>query len=293
MGALTALTSTSTGLALPVTLVVLFAAVLHATWNALTHGLVDKLVAVAILSTAFVVFGGLAVPWVAMPARASWPMLLASTVLHVFYNVLLMQTYRLGAFNQVYPLARGTSPWVVAVVAAVGIGEALNPLQVVGVVVVSLGLASLVLARGRPSADEFPAIVAAVGTGLLIATYTVVDGLGVRRSGTPMGYTAWLFLLQGLVLVVLAVHRRGPRLVRQARPHLRTGMAAGLLAVVAYGLVLWAQTKGSLAEVAALRETSVIVGAIIGALMFREPFGRWRTVATVVVVVGIALLDLG
>lgn len=284
---------TALDLTVPVTGVVLFAAVLHASWNALMHGLADKLVAVAIISAGHAVFGAFALLWVDMPARASWPMLAISSVVHVFYNIMLMHTYRLGAFNQVYPLARGTAPWVVAVVAAVGIGESLSAFQIAGVVVVSLGLASLVLARGRPEARELPAILAAVGTGLIIATYTVVDGLGVRHADSPVGYAAWLFLLQGVPLVLFALYRRGPRLARQARPHLRAGIAAGLFSVVAYGLVLWAQTRGELAEVAALRETSVIAGAIIGALAFKEPFGRWRTVATIVVVAGIALLDLG
>ncbi|HEY6739648.1 MAG TPA: DMT family transporter [Actinopolymorphaceae bacterium] len=205
----------------------------------------------------------------------------------------LSRSYRLGAFNQVYPIARGMSPWVVAVVASVFLSEPLGPVQIVGVLVVSLGLGSLILAKGRPHVDELPAVAAAATTGLLIAGYTVIDGVGVRVSGTALGYAAWLFFLHGLTLLAYAWMRRGRSLVKSARSHWRLGVAAGGSAVAAYGLVLWAQSVGSLATVAALRETSVIVGAIIGAVVFKEPFGRWRTVSTVIVAIGIALLDLG
>ncbi|MGW0229491.1 EamA family transporter [Actinopolymorpha singaporensis] len=272
---------------------VLLAAVLHATWNALAHAIADKLVAVTVLSVAFVVFGAAALPWVGVPPRASWPYLGASVCVHVLYNVALMRSYRLGAFNQVYPLARGMSPWVVAIVAALVVGERLGAVGLAGVAVVSVGLGCLVFARGLPHRDELPALAAAATTGLLIATYTVLDGLGVRASEAPFAYAAWLFLLHGGVLVAWAAHRRGPALLADLRVNWRTGLAAGSCAVVAYGIVLWAQSRGTLATVAALRETSVIVGAVIGAVVFREPFGRWRTVATVVVAAGIALLNLG
>jgi drug/metabolite transporter (DMT)-like permease len=270
---------------------VLLAAVLHAVWNALTHAVTDKLVGAALLSLAYVWWGLVALPFVGVPAVESWPMLLVSVVLHFFYFVTMMRSYRLGAFNQVYPLARGMSPWVVAIVAVTFVGERLSTVQLVGVFVVSLGLGCLVLARGRPHTEELPAILAAVLTGLWIAAYTVVDGIGVRQSGDPFAYAAWLFLLHGLSLGGYAVAARGRPLFGELRRRWRLGAAAGVCSVLAYAFVLWAQNSGSLATVAALRETSVIVGAIIGAIAFREPFGRWRTVATVVVATGIVLLN--
>ncbi|REF37769.1 DMT family transporter [Thermasporomyces composti] len=276
-----------------VTVAVLTAAVLHAVWNALAHAFTDKLVGVAVLSAGFVVGGLVALPWVGVPARASWPALLASSCVHVLYNLSLMRSYRLGAFNQVYPLARGMSPWTVALAAMVVVDEHLSAGQLAGVVVVSVGLGCLVCARGRPRREELPAVAAAVVTGLLIATYTVLDGVGVRRAEGPLAYAAWLFVLHGAVVVVLVALHKGPSvLLRDIESHWRIGAVAGTCAVAAYGLVLVAQTRGSLAAVAALRETSVIVGAIIGAVVFKEPFGRWRTAATVIVVAGIALLNL-
>ena len=279
----------STTLSLTVTLAVLAAAVTHAAWNAIAHGIKDQTLAFALIGV-----GGIAVciplvSVVAVPRSSSWPYLLGSVAIHVFYVLLLMQCYRLGEFSQVYPLARGVSPLVVTILAAVFVHEHLALPQIGGVAIISAGLAFLVFAGGRPGWGAF---LAAVGTGLTIAAYTTVDGVGVRLSHSPVGYIGWLILLQSLCVPLFAAIRRRNVLLKQPRRILLSGLAAGALSVLAYGLVLWAQTKGALAPIAALRETSVIFGAIIGTLVFREPFGRARITATVLVVAGIVLLNV-
>jgi drug/metabolite transporter (DMT)-like permease len=279
----------STTLPLTVTLVVLAAAVTHAAWNAIAHGIKDQTLAFALIG-----IGGIAtsIPLVivaTLPRSSAWPYLLTSVAIHVFYVLLLMQCYRLGEFSQVYPLARGVSPPVVTILAAVFVHEHLALPQIGGVAIVSAGLAFLVFAGRRPGAGAF---LAAVGTGLTIAAYTTVDGVGVRLSASPVGYIGWLILLESLCVPMFALIRRRDVLLKQPRRVLLSGLAAGALSVLAYGLVLWAQTKGALAPIAALRETSVIFGAIIGTLVFREPFGRARIAATVLVVTGIVLLNV-
>ncbi len=280
----------STTLPLAVTLAVLAAAVTHATWNAIAHGIKDQTLAFALIGV-----GGIAVAipltiLATMPRADCWPYLAGSVAIHVFYNLLLMRCYRYGEFGQVYPLARGISPLVVTILAAVFVHEHLALPQIGGVLVVSGGLATLVLAGRRPGRAAF---LAAVGTGLTIAAYTTVDGVGVRLSASPVGYIGWLMLLQSLCVPMFALSRRRDVILRQPRRVLAAGLAAGALSVLAYGLVLWAQTRGALAPIAALRETSVIFGAVIGTLVFREPFGRTRVVATVLVVAGIVLLNVG
>jgi drug/metabolite transporter (DMT)-like permease len=280
----------SVGLA--VTTAVLVAAVVHAAWNAIAHAIADQLIGFALIGVAVTGCAAaivLASPW---PSAASWPFLVGSAALHVAYNLLLMRCYRLGEFGQVYPLARGTSPWLVAIGAAAFAGENLPAIRLAGVLVISLGLVTLVFASGTPSRAARPAIAAALLTGVAIATYTTLDGLGVRRAGTVAGYTGWLFLVQGPVLPLIAVAARRGRLWRQARPHLTAGLAAGGLSLIAYALVLWAQTRGALAPIAALRETSVIVGAVIGAVLFKERFGRWRIAATILIAGGVILINL-
>jgi drug/metabolite transporter (DMT)-like permease len=310
-------------LPLSVTLAVLGAAVTHATWNAIAHGIKDQVAAFGLIGAGGIV---VAVPLVLVspfPLGVCWPYLLASVFIHVFYNLLLMRSYRYGEFGQVYPLARGTSPLVVTVLAAVFAAERPSAFQVAGVLVVSAGLAMLVLSgrwgragrwgRGEragrrsgagPRAGARPgagagagsglgraALVAAAGTGLTIAAYTTVDGLGVRLSGSPVAYIGWLMLLESLCVPAWALGRRRRVLGGLSRRVLASGLLAGALSVLAYGLVLWAQTRGALAPIAALRETSVIFGAVIGTVVFREPFGRWRITATVVVVLGVLLLN--
>jgi drug/metabolite transporter (DMT)-like permease len=302
----------STTLSLTVTVAVLAAAVTHAVWNAIAHGIKDQTLAFALIGV-----GGIAVciPLViaaALPRSSSWPYLWGSVAIHVFYVLLLMQCYRLGEFSQVYPLARGVSPVVVTILAAVFVHEHLALPQIGGVAIVSAGLAFLVFAGGRaragvpgpaatggkasrvvpPGKQSRGAFLAAVGTGLTIAAYTTVDGVGVRLSHSPVGYIGWLILLESLCVPLFAAVRRRDVLLKQPRRILLSGLAAGALSVLAYGLVLWAQTKGALAPIAALRETSVIFGAIIGTLVFREPFGRSRITATVLVVAGIVLLNV-
>jgi drug/metabolite transporter (DMT)-like permease len=291
--------ATATALPISVTLAVLAAAVTHATWNAIAHGIKDQLLAFGLIGAGGIV---VAIPLVILfplPLSACWPYLLASVVIHVFYNLLLMRSYRYGEFGQVYPLARGTSPLVVTVLAAVFAAERPSGFQVAGVLVVSAGLAVLVLAgrRARPDTGAGPgigraALIAAVGTGLTIAAYTTVDGLGVRLSGSSVAYIGWLMLLESLCVPAWALARRRRDLVDVPWRVLASGLLAGALSVLAYGLVLWAQTRGDLAPIAALRETSVIFGAIIGTVVFHEPFGRKRIAATALVVAGVLLLNV-
>jgi len=280
----------STTLSLTVTFAVIVAAVTHAAWNAIAHGIKDQTLAFGLIGVGGIAIGIPLVIVAAMPRADCWPYLLGSVAIHVFYNLLLMQCYRLGEFSQVYPLARGTSPLVVTILAAIFIHEHLALPQITGVLVVSAGLATLVLAGRRPGHAAFAA---AVGTGLTIAAYTTVDGVGVRLSASPVGYIGWLMVLESLCVPMFAVFRRRNVLLKQPKRILLAGLAAGALSVLAYGLVLWAQTRGALAPIAALRETSVIFGAIIGTLVFREPFGRTRIAATVLVAAGIVLLNLG
>jgi len=279
----------STTLSLAVTFAVIAAAVTHAAWNAIAHGIKDQTLAFALIGVGGIAIGIPLVIVTAAPRADAWPYLLGSVAIHVFYNLLLMQCNRLGEFSQVYPLARGTSPLVVTILAAIFVHEHLALPQVAGVLVVSAGLAVLVLAGRRPGRAAFAA---AVGTGLTIAAYTTVDGVGVRLSASPVGYIGWLMVLESLCVPMFAVYRRRGVLLHQPKRLLAAGLTAGALSVLAYGLVLWAQTRGALAPIAALRETSVIFAAIIGTLVFREPFGRTRIAATVLVAAGIVLLNV-
>src|SRR5215216_4095251 len=250
-----------------VTVAVLAAAVLHAGWNALLKGTGDRLATVVLLDLTGVALATLALPLVPAPAPASRGLLALSVVLHLGYEPLLVAGY-----------------------AGLVLGERLEPVQLIGLAGVCAGLLALVEV-GRGPGRAGAAVGPALATGVLIAAYTVADGLGVRRSGTVAGYVAWLFLLHGLPIPLVALAVSGRGLAARLRGHLGVGMAAGALSVAAYGLVLWAQRRGALAVVAALREISVLVAALIGSLVFGERFGRRRVLAAAVLAAGIVFLN--
>jgi drug/metabolite transporter (DMT)-like permease len=235
--------------------------------------------------------GGLMAVVAGFPPSGAWPFIIASAGLHVVYNLLLLVSYQLGEFSQMYPLARGTSPWVVALVSVVLLGHDLPIAQLAGVLAISAGLIALVFIGGRPRRGDLRAITAAVLTGLAIASYTVVDGLGVMEA--PLfAYTGWMFLLQGPPIAVIAAVRRGRSLPAAVRTTFLPGFVGGVISIVAYTIVLWAQTSGALAPIAALRETSIIFGALIGAVFLGERLGAKRSLAAAVVLAGAVLISL-
>ncbi|MER8045278.1 DMT family transporter [Streptomyces sp. NPDC094032] len=271
---------------------VLVAAVTHASWNAMAARITDQLLSFTLISGGGALIGAVTACFVPLPAPGAWPYLIASAVLHVAYYALLMKSFSLGDFGQMYPIARGTAPLVVTLLAAVFVAEIPSAEQLAGVAVACAGLTGLALwgIRGKGARPHWPALLAAGATGLSIAAYTVVDGVGVRASDTPLGYIAWLMLLEGLVIPTYALSRRRTTLTTELRPYAARGLLAAALSVAAYALVLWAQTKAPLAPIAALRESSIIVGAAIGAILFKERFGGPRIAAAGLMVVGIGLM---
>ncbi|MFI0926377.1 EamA family transporter [Streptomyces sp. NPDC021012] len=275
-----------------VTLAVLLAAVTHASWNAMAKSVRDQLLSFTLISGGGALIGAAVACFAPLPAAGAWPYLIASALLHVAYYALLMRSFTLGDFGQMYPIARGTAPLIVTLLAAVFVHEVPGGWQLLGVAVACAGLTGLALwgIRGGETRPHWPALLAAGATGLSIALYTVVDGVGVRASGTPLGYIGWLMILEGLVIPAYALWTRRTALLPQLRPYATRGLLGAALSVAAYALVLWAQTKAPLAPIAALRESSIIVGAAIGALFFKERFGAPRVAAAGLMVVGIGLM---
>ncbi|MEU2059811.1 EamA family transporter [Streptomyces sp. NPDC013455] len=273
-----------------VTAAVLLAAVTHAGWNAIAHRIGDKLVGFALICGGGLLIGLATTPFVAFPAGPAWPLLLASAAVHIVYYLLLMTSFRLADFGQAYPLARGSAPLVVTVLAAVFAHEVPGAWVSAGIAVSCLGLTGVSLWGLRGTRPNRAAVGAALATGLAIAAYTVVDGLGVRAAHSPLGYIAWLMVVQGSAVPMLLYARERGATVRVLRPYAGLGLLGAALSFSAYALVLWAQTRAALAPIAALRESSIIVGAAIGALLFKERFGAPRIAAAALLVLGIGLM---
>jgi drug/metabolite transporter (DMT)-like permease len=271
--------------------IVIGAGALHACWNSIAKQVSDQLMAFAWIGLSSAVIGGTVLAFTGMPYRSAIPYAIASGVIHIGYNLGLMNSYRLGSVNQTYPIARGISPLVVAVGAYFLAHERLGVAAIIGIVTLAAGLMSLAFSSGKLTRKDTPAIGAAVFTGLTIASYTIVDGLGVRHAHDPFSYAAFLFVLQGPPMAIVAAFRRSASQWRDTSA-IKLGSLAGALSVVAYGIVLWAQSRAPLAEVAAIRETSVVFAALIGMLVLNEEFGRRRVAAAVVIATGIVLIGL-
>jgi drug/metabolite transporter (DMT)-like permease len=271
---------------------VLLSAVIHATWNALVKSSDDSWLTSCVLFGTGSLVCALGVPFADVPARESWPFLAAGVALHNGYMTFLLLAYRAGDLSHVYPLARGSAPLLVAAASGSVAGEFLSPSAVAGTALVSAGILSLALDRGLAREGGGRAVVYALTTGCWIAGYTLVDGLGVRRAGTTLGYILWLQALEAVPFVLVTLLLRRGEVLAFARRSGGRGALGGLLAALGYSLVLWAYSLGALAPIAALRETSTILAAWIGTAMLGEPFGRRRIAASLLVAAGVVALNL-
>lgn len=269
---------------------VLAAAVLHAVWNALVKVNGDRLVIVAvIMGSQTVICLGL-LPVVGLPEPDAWPYILGSIVLHNSYCLFLVMAYRYGDLSHVYPIARGSAPLIVALVSAVVVGEVLSGRALLAVMLITLGVMSLALTRGAGEIREVRAVLFALGTGVFIASYTVVDGMGARINGDAHVYTFWLLGLHGIPFAVLTAVARKRRLAPQVRKVWKIGLSAGVASLLAYWIVIWAMTMAPLALVSALRETSVVFAVLFGVVLLKERLDVVRLAAVAATLVGTVLL---
>lgn len=278
-------------LTIGVAALVLLAAALHATWNTFIKVSGDSLVTTAVIMTTGSGLAALALAWVPAPAAESWPFLFASIAIHNVYFVLLLRAYRFADLSQAYPIARGSSPLIVALLSGVVVGEPLSWVQLSGAGLVAVGIGSLAGVGSDRSHVDPRGVFYALACGLSIGAFALVDASGVRRSGEVLSFILWLTALECVPLVAFTLAWRRGRVLAGVRAAGWKGPVGGVLVAGAYAMILWAYANGPVAPVAALRETSVVMAALIGALRLGEPFGLRRVVAAAVVVLGVGLLN--
>ncbi|HUK04858.1 MAG TPA: DMT family transporter [Burkholderiales bacterium] len=279
-------------LTLGVTLAVLGAALLHASWNAIIKAGREPQ-----LDTALVALSGtlVALPLaltVEPPAPASWPYIAATVTVHIGYYVALAAAYRLGDLSHAYPIMRGVAPLIVAVASALWIGETLSAKTWAGVLFICGGVLSLAFAGRRGARDARATTLWALGCAAIIAVYTLIDATGVRVSGGANRYVIWLFVFLGLPFGLYVLATRRGALLRHARTHWWRGVVGAVFSGLSYGIALWAMTRAPVAIVAALRETSVIFAALMGAWLLKEGQLRQRLVGAAAVLAGLIALRL-
>ncbi|MCS3471607.1 drug/metabolite transporter (DMT)-like permease [Pseudomonas sp. JUb42] len=272
---------------------VLLAALLHASWNAMLHGNRDRYLSMAWMSIAIALISTVAALMLPLPPAAAWPYIVASGLVHIVYNINLVRSYSSSDLAVAYPIARGSSPLLVALGAALFAHEAITPIHALGIALISGGILTLALLDRHVSRA---AALTALTTGAIIALYTVIDGIGVRQSdGQALAYTLWMFTFYwGTVLVFVA--RRGitgllgP--IRSNPAAVTSSFVGGLVSIGAYGIVIWALQSGAMGMVSALRETSVVMVVLIGRVFLREAVSAKRWAVCVVVAVGAICLGL-
>jgi phosphonate utilization associated putative membrane protein len=309
----------------PLVFAVLAGAVLHAGWNTLVKSSGDKEV-----DTALVHFLGawVASPlllWSGLPPRETWPFIAASLTVHVAYYITLAGAYKHGELGMTYPIMRGSAPLLVALSSSFVIGESLSGLAWIGVLGVTIGVALVGLARHEPEvrglrqAAHSPqglspsalspgealhhrrALGYALANACVIATYTFIDGQGVRltaAAGAPVAaYVLWLFVIDGIPYPALVWARRdaaGRRaIVAYARTRWPLAAIGGAASLGSYLIALWAMTRAPVAMISALRETSVLFAAAFSVWILKERFGAQRAAGAVTIVGGVVALRFG
>lgn len=273
-------------------LLLIFAALLHAAWNAIIKSAPSGLISIALInaSSALVMIPTLF--FVELPLPQSWPHLLSSVGVHTIYCLSLVASYHFGDLSQVYPIARGSGPLLVAIFSYYFLAENLTSGQWLGIGTVSIGIMILSLAKRSSSRLNSKAVTFALTTGFLIALYTVIDGLGARISGSPVGYSALLVILFNIPILTFTFYKHGREVLRFAKKHAWQCGAAGIMATLGYTIVLIVMTKTEIAYVASVRETSVIFATLIGSLLLGESLGKIRILASIIILVGVSLIHM-
>jgi len=268
---------------------VLFAAALHAGWNALIKIRGDRIAVMAFVTLSGSFLSLFALPFVDSPAPESWPILFLTILIHTGYHFLLPVSYDHGDLGQVYPIARGSAPILVTLGAFWFVGEYVAPIALIGVICLAVGVMALAFEKNSSAVRNPKAIFFALLTGVCIASYTIVDGLGARQAGSVLGFAVWLTIGDGVLTFIIAWLWKRGEIWRVAKNNISTGLVGGTMQVGAYWIIIWALAFAPMGMVSALRETSVLFAALISTFLLREGFSVWRFVSAGLVAFGLIL----
>jgi drug/metabolite transporter (DMT)-like permease len=273
--------------------VVLVGALLHASWNAMVKSRTDTFLVTVLVAGGAGVLSALGLLVLRAPDPASWPYIASSTVVQLAYYALLVAAYRNGDMSHAYPLMRGSAPLLVAMASGPLIGERLGAVQWLAVGCICGGIMAMYLTTGAKRPGAHRTTIFALLTACMIAAFTLIDGIGVRKSGAPVAYTMWIFMLNAVGLIAWTAARRPGELAAYARTNMRIVLLGGGANLGSYALALWAMTHAPVAAVAALRETSILFAVAIAALVLREKISLQRLAAVALVGCGAVAMRLG
>ena len=277
-------------MSLPVMIVVLLAALLHASWNFLVKRNDDKHLSMSAVVLGHTPFALIALSFAPLPNPESLPYILIGAGLHVGYQLFLLASYRIGDLSQVYPLARGSAPLMVAGVSVTLLGVHLSWIELTAVTVIGTGIMSLALVRRSDGLRNGRAASLALITGGFIASYSLVDGLGAREAGTALGFYGWLSIVNGVVFAAIIRIVQPGIVTKVVRRDWRLALGGGGASFLAYATVTWAFTVAPIPLVTALRETSIVFALLLGVFVLKERLDLTKVLATLFTMLGIGLL---
>ncbi len=273
-------------------LAVLLAAAMHAGWNAVVKGGGDPLVSITHVN----LFSGLSalclLALVPFPKAEAWPWIAASAALHAIYRFMLVGAYRSGDMAQVYPIMRGAAPMMTAAGTALLISEVISTTGFVAISALCAGVFLMSLKGSRVGSFNRRAVAFALASAVSTCGYSLADGIGARANGSGPGYALWMFVMNALLFQLIVIAIRGPAVYESLRSNSVLAVGGGLMSMAAYFIAIWGMTQAPIALVAALRETSVLFGALIATFILKEPLTPWRVAASLLVVAGVVLLRL-
>jgi len=271
---------------------VLFAALMHASWNAIIKSGSDKFLDTALIACGAALISAATLLLVPLPAPECWPYLIASAVIHLAYFALVAAAYRTGDMSYVYPIMRGSAPLLTGLVAGFFVAERLSTGGWGGIFLISAGILLLAVNQWRRGHFHLSQTLFALGNAVVICVYTLVDGIGTRLSGNAFSYVGWMLTLDGAMLATFVFARRGEAMMRQLKARWHYSIVGGLCTWASYAIALWAMTRAPVALVAALRETSVIFGTVLAAVVLKETFSNVRYAAAFLVCAGAVALKV-
>ena len=275
---------------LNVFIAVIFAAFLHATWNGMVKSHEDKYVAVASIVLGHVPASLIIIYFMPLPTLESLPYIITSAFIHQGYQWFLLTAYRYGDYTKVYPIARGSGPVIVTIVSLLFLGVILSRYELIGIVIVSVGILSLSFQNSEALRNK-KAIFFALLTGLFIGLYSMIDGYGARVSMSPLSYIGFSFILNALMFPFFLKFMDQPNITKRVFNKAKSlFIIGGTFSYIVYAIVVWGFTKAPIPLVSTLRETSIIFALLIGTFFLKERFTILKSISIFTIFVGVIFL---
>ncbi len=268
-------------------ILILVSALCHAVWSAIIKSSKNPLSLMGITSVLEVTIFLPLTFTVPFPTLEVWYFLIATVIIHVFYRLNVIYSYRYGDLSYIYPISRGSSCLFVAIISVLFLSSDISVAGFVGILIVCIGL--FLISYSKNLFFNFRGFALAISTAILITAYTLVDGVGVRLSENGFSYIYWLFTLNGIPLLIIGLISKDGLRKRETYTF-RSGIAAGVFATSSYAIIVWSMQFIEIAYVSSIREISIVFAAIIGMLFLFEKNAKSRIIPSILIVSGISVV---